>query len=247
MASTPAWRSVLVAIAVLLAASPAAARHRAATSQAGAFDYFLLSLSIAPSFCALSPANQAKEECRKLTEADFRETPLTVHGLWPNRARLSVNRQPHDCPGPPLDALPEPVQAELRRFMPGGAGLERYEWHKHGACSGLSAEAYFSAVVRLAQHADETIGAVMREQGMFGRQVGIADLLALVAARDPALAPAIVVDCRVPPGGGQALVAEIRVVLSRDLAPVPAGSMGLGQNSGCPRGAGFLPDGPHTS
>src|SRR5690348_12952442 len=81
----------------LLTAPPAEARSHRATAVSGDFDSFLLSLSIAPAFCALSPANQAKDECRTLTEAAFEQTPLTVHGLWPNRAGLSANRQPRDC------------------------------------------------------------------------------------------------------------------------------------------------------
>jgi ribonuclease I len=107
----------------------------------------------------------------------------------------------------------------------------------------MAPEAYFAALIRLAQRANATIGAAMHEQTMFGRSMRIADLLAAVAAHDPALAQAIVVDCRFPRGGGQALVDEIRVTLSKDLAPIPAGSVGLGQNSGCPQGAGFLPGG----
>ncbi len=231
-------------IAGLLLTAPAQARQRPAPSQAGDFDYFLLSLSIAPSFCALSSSNQAKGECQSLTTGDFHETPLTVHGLWPNRAGVSVNRQPQDCDAPPLGVLPLPLQYSLRRFMPAGPGLARYEWRKHGGCSGLSAEAYFGAVVQLAQHANDTIGDVMREQMMLGGTVRIADLLAAVAKRDPALAPAIVVDCRFPRGGGQALIDEIRVTLSKAFLPIPAQSVGLGQNSGCPQGAGFLPNGP---
>nr|WP_294554358.1 hypothetical protein [uncultured Rhodopila sp.] len=237
-----AYRRVAAVLLMLLAAVPAQARQRHPASGSSGFDYFLLSLSIAPSFCALSPANQAKQECQTLTEADFRQTPLTVHGLWPNRAGVSVNLQPHDCEGPALGPLPEATEAELRRYMPGGPGLARYEWRKHGACSGMSPESYFAAVAELAAKANGVIGAAMREQGMLGQRLRIADLLAAVAARDPALAPAIVVDCRQPRGGGEALVDEIRVVLSKDLRPMPAESVGLGQNSGCPRGAGLVPD-----
>jgi ribonuclease T2 len=225
-----------------LLTAPAEARHRHARAEVGGFDYFLLSLSVAPSFCALSPANQAKQECQALTEADFRQTPLTVHGLWPNRAGVSVNRQPHDCAGPPLGALPQATQEALRRYMPGGPGLEAYEWRKHGVCSGLAADAYFADVVDLAKKANQTIGAAMRDGGMLGQTLRIADLLSAVGARDQTLAAAIVVDCRQPRGGGDALVDEIRVVLSKDLQPMPAASVGLGQNSGCPDGAGRVPD-----
>lgn len=232
---------VLAVIVVLLGSPPAAARHRNLAAEPGDFDYYLLSLSIAPSFCALSAGNAAKDECRSLTGSAFRETPLTVHGLWPNRANVSVNRQPHDCDGPPFERLPAALQAELARYMPAGPGLAHYEWRKHGTCSGLSPETYFADIARLARQANATIGAAMREQGMLENKVRIADLLKAVAARDPALAQAIVVDCRSPRGGGAPLVDEIRVTLSRDLAPIPAQSVGLGQNSGCPRGVGRLP------
>lgn len=230
--------------AALLAAGPSHARHRGDFKEAalGNFDYFLLSLSIAPSFCALSPSNHAKQECQSLTNAAFQQTPLTVHGLWPNRSRTSVNRQPHDCQGPPFDPLPAGAQDGLRRYMPGGPGLERYEWRKHGACSGLSPEAYFTTIVRLAQHANDTIGAVMRSKGMLGNSVRIADLLAAVGEVEPGLAPAIVVDCQRPRGGGDTLASEIRVVLSKDFRPMPAADVGLGQNSGCAGGRGLVPD-----
>jgi ribonuclease T2 len=237
-------RAVLVAILLVAAPLAAQARHRFHDSAAGAFDYYLLSLSIAPSFCALSPANNARSECRNLAEADYRQMPLTVHGLWPNRAFASVNRQPQHCPGPPLPALPDDLQAQLGRVMPGGPGLERHEWSTHGTCSGLSPQTYFGALVRLARNANDTIGGVLRDNGLLGKNVRTADLLAGVAARDPALARATIVSCRFPRGGannGRALIEEIRIVLSKDFAPLPAASVGLGQNSGCPQGGGFLP------
>ncbi len=233
------YLALTVAVAALVA--PDSHARRFDPSAAGDFDYYLLSLSVAPSFCALSPANQAKRECQSLTEADFQQTPLTLHGLWPNRARVSVNLQPHDCDGPPF-AVPEDVRTELRRYMPGGPGLARYEWRKHGTCSGLSSEAYFAALARLGQRANETLGAAMRDAHMLGRTVRVADLLRVAAERDAALGEAIVVDCRSPRGGGEALIEEIRIVLSKDFKPMPAASVGLGQNSGCPRGAGRLPD-----
>lgn len=241
-----ATRRVMSIVALLLAAGPVQARHHGPSSEAGGnpagFDYFLLSLSIAPSFCALSPANRAKQECQSLTEADFQRTPLTVHGLWPNRARVSVNLQPHDCQDGPFVPPSDAVQTALGRYMPGGPGLERYEWRKHGACSGLSTETYFAAVVRLAQHANDTIGAVMRSKGMLGHSVSIAELLTAVSGVDAALAPAMVVDCHQPRGGGDTLVDEIRIVLSKDFQPMPASSVGLGQNSGCAGGRGLVPD-----
>lgn len=232
-----AWAGSLVAALAL--AGPSQARQPA--GRQGEFDYFLLSLSVAPSFCALSPANQAKSECRTLTEDDFRRTPLTLHGLWPNRAGVSVNLQPHDCDGGPF-AMSSPVQQDLRRYMPAGPGLARYEWRKHGTCSGLSSEDYFATMARLGRQANDTVGPTMEDRHMLGHSVRIADLLEAVSAQDPALAKAIVVDCRNPRGGGEAVIEEIRLVLSKDFRPMPAADVGLGQNSGCPRGAGLVPD-----
>jgi len=233
-------RLVLTVLAALSLAIPAQARKSAAAGQDTGFDYYLFSLSLAPSFCALSSANRAQDECRRLTEADFEQTPLTVHGLWPNRAHVSVNLQPHDCPGPPFD-VPPSVQSDLRRYMPGGPALERHEWRKHGTCSGLPPETYFAAIVSLARQANDTIGAVLRERGMLGQTVRITDLLSAVAARDQATASAIVIDCRQPSGGGGFLIDEVRLVLSKDLKPMPAAGAGFGKNSGCPREGGRIP------
>ncbi|MBS0560582.1 MAG: hypothetical protein JSR21_11060 [Proteobacteria bacterium] len=233
-----------MAAALFVAAAPPVWARQRGAAEPGRFDHYLLSLSVAPSFCAASPANRAKAECRDLTAAEYRRTPLTVHGLWPNRAGVSVNLQPQDCDGPPFAPPPAAQAAALERFMPGGIGLLRHEWKRHGTCSGLTQGEYVAALLRLAAQADGIVGGALRDGGMLGRPVPTADLLRAVAARDPAWAEALVVDCRHGRGGGPAMIAEIRVTLDRDFAPVPAQSAGLGQNSGCPRGGGFLPAGP---
>ena len=204
-----------------------------------------MSFTVAPSFCALAARYADKQECQIGTDAAFRDTPLTVHGLWPNRERVSVNLQPQYCAGPSLGRLSPSVRESLARYMPGVAdGLERYEWRRHGTCSGLDPEAYFSAVVRLAELANDAIGGAMRD--LLGREVRIDDLLAAVRVKEPALAAAIVVNCRFSrqeTGPSRAYIEEIRVVLSKDFAPEPAERVGFGQNSGCPSRTGFLPDG----
>ena len=242
------WRLILAACcaARLASAQPAATARDQDTP--GAFDFYLMSFTIAPSFCALSARYAEKEECRGATDAAFRETPLTVHGLWPNRERVSVNLQPQYCGEERLPRLSPALREQLRRFMPGTAdGLDRYEWRRHGTCSGLEPEAYFSTIVRLAERANATIGAALRDGGLLGQEVKIDDLLKAVGGKDPALAAAIVVSCRFPRGEAEdqrrALITEIRLVLTKDLSPEPAERVGFGQNSGCPGRAGFLPGG----
>jgi ribonuclease T2 len=228
-------RLVLLGAALCLASGVAGARP-----PSGDFDYYLLSLSLSPSFCALSPRNQSTRECRTLDAATFQRTPLTAHGLWPNRIGASVNRQPQFCDGPPFHVSGE-VKADLRDTMPGGEGLARHEWQRHGTCSGLSPDVYFGKLVDLTRRANQTIGKAMQDTGAIGHTLRIDALLDAIRTRNPALASAIVVSCRTPRGGGRALVAEIRVILDKNFNPIPASDVRFGQNSGCPRGEGHVP------
>jgi ribonuclease T2 len=146
-----AVRVALAALGVLAVVSAGEARqHKPPRSHAGDFDFYLLSMSIAPSFCALSPANRSKPDCRHLTADTFQQTPLTIHGLWPNRAHVSVNKQPSQCTQDAL-RLSDAVKTDLARYMPGGPDLEQHEWSRHGTCSGLSPDDYFAAAVGLAR------------------------------------------------------------------------------------------------
>ena len=102
-------------------------------SRPGAFDFYVLSLSWSPGFCATGGQDKRKDQCRDGADIGF-----TVHGLWPQY----VHGYPSDCRGdtsPPRSAL-----AETDGVYP-DRGLARYEWRKHGTCSGLDAEAYFAA------------------------------------------------------------------------------------------------------
>jgi ribonuclease T2 len=247
------------ALAVPLLGGTAEARDR--RDRPGDFDFYLMVFSLAPSFCALSGAAQGKRQCDDPSDAAYRATPLTVHGLWPNRKGVSVNRQPQSCSTERLSLSPA-LRRKLAVYMPGIAdGLERHEWEKHGVCSGLTPEAYFGKVVAIAEEANATIGAVLREKGLLGREVPIRTLLQGVAEKNRALADAIVVDCKFarqqrggPGGGPRAYVAEIRVLISREIGSdpdhdgwpgtfVPLREAGFQANSGCPGGAGFIPAG----
>jgi ribonuclease T2 len=240
----------LARLAVFLAGALAAVRGESLAQPRegrapGDFAFYMLSLSITPSFCAMSPRNGELPECRQGSDAAYRAAPLSVHGLWPNKERVSVNMQPQFCAATPLGPLPPELAQQLRRVMPGmESGLERHEWSRHGTCSGLAPDAYFSTIVRLADRANATVGAALRDAGMLGQQVRIDDLLAAVAGKDPAIAPAVVVYGRLARGAEQrAYIEEIRLALAKDFTPEPVESVGMRHNSGCPGGAGFLPAG----
>ena len=253
--------ALAVAASSLMGATDAEARRKRPHDRPGDFDFYLMAFSLAPSFCTLVGSARHKRQCEDPSDADYRATPLTVHGLWPNRKNVSANRQPSSCSTERLSLSPG-LRQTLAVYMPGIAdGLERHEWEKHGVCSGLSPEEYFGKVAAIAEQANATIGAVLREKGLLGREMPVQTLLQGVAAKNRALADAIVVDCKFAPRrrggpGGQprAYVAEIRVVISREIDAdpdrdgwpgtfVPLSEVGYRANSGCPGGAGFVPGG----
>lgn len=104
-------------------------RHKPAGDET--FDYYLLSLSWAPNYCADHPGDNSSE-CRT-----GNHTAFVLHGLWPSS---NSGAQPMSC------APARPVAADTVRrmlnFFP-SRGLIQHEWEKHGTCSGLSAQEYF--------------------------------------------------------------------------------------------------------
>ena len=114
-------------------------RNRTPDGVAGQFDYYVLSLSWAPTFCE-DPEHRRAHECDP-----SRHTGFVIHGLWPQREN---GRSPEYCGNAPLD---ETSLDEALRLMP-DAGLARHEWRAHGTCSALSPSTYFDAMEK-ARHA----------------------------------------------------------------------------------------------
>jgi ribonuclease T2 len=121
----------------------AQAKHKkqpATTSDASAgdFDYFLLTLSWAPEFCATNPNGRTSVEC-----APNQARGLVVHGLWP---QYDNGKWPQDCA-----STPPVASSTVNHMMPimPGKQLIQHEWEKHGTCSGLSVQDYFGAIEKL--------------------------------------------------------------------------------------------------
>ncbi len=127
--------SFLLVLGVFLALTAVAKRHKSPGSTntpAGQFDYYVLSLSWGPNYCAGHPSDHSKE-CQAGGHVGF-----VLHGLWP---QTSAGRPPLSC----TDV--SPVSAETTRrmleYFP-DRGMVQHEWSTHGSCSGLSADEYFS-------------------------------------------------------------------------------------------------------
>lgn len=187
----------------LLAASglPASARESRG-APAGDFDLYLLALSWSPGFCASGGADRAPDQCAAGSGLGF-----VVHGLWPQYER-----------GYPTYCGPEGRNPQRRDLdavegvMPSG-GLARFEWRKHGTCSGLPPSRYFQAVAdafRMVRIPDAYKGRVDLDTQPLAVERAFAEA-------NPGLRPDMMtVDCGRADEGGTVLQ-EVRICLTRDL------------------------------
>lgn len=175
----------------------AAAAH---ADQPGAFDYYLLSLSWSPQYCA-SEARPGDSQCQ-------RPYAFVAHGLWPQNERGYPSR----CGR--AEYLDESLIRRLLPIMP-SRPLITHEWKKHGSCSGLSAERYFS-----------TLDRAYRSVRIPGRYQALGDYLSTTTAAieaefvaaNPDLRPEMLaLQC-----SGQYLQ-EVRICMSPELRPRACG------------------------
>ena len=132
---------IMVAASLLAAVAPAQARKsRHASQQASAsashkdFDYYLMSLSWSPSFCATHP--QEHDQC------GGQGYGFVLHGLWPQY--LSGNG-PQRCA---TDSKPDTETVRKAMVVSPSRSLIQHEWQTHGSCSGSSPAQYFADAER---------------------------------------------------------------------------------------------------
>jgi ribonuclease T2 len=182
-----------------LCASLASARHHGNSDTeggvSGQFDYYLLTLSWAPSYCLVHPADRA--------ECGARGYGFVLHGLWP---QFDGGGYPEACAS---DALLDDAAAAIGRTLYPSVRLMQHEWDTHGTCSGLSAADYFRtadralAVVKVPPQFE----APQASQSLSADQISAAFLAANagLAPEDLALA------C------SRSALSEVRICLTRDL------------------------------
>lgn len=103
------------------------------------FDFYVLSLSWSPTWCAGNDSGGRSQQCRRGENHGF-----IVHGLWPQNER----GYPEFCPSRQPERVPESLGRTVIDIIP-SMGLIGHQWRKHGSCSGLSQKDYF-AVTRAA-------------------------------------------------------------------------------------------------
>lgn len=122
------------AVAGLIASTCAMAEGE----RAGDFDYYVMSLSWSPNWCALEGDARDAPECDRGEGRAF-----TLHGLWP---QYEDGGWPSYCRTGEHD--PSRTESEAMADVMGSSGLAWYQWKKHGRCAGLSARTYYNTLRR---------------------------------------------------------------------------------------------------
>lgn len=164
------------------------------------FDFYVLSLSWSPTWCAENDRAGKTAQCN-----GDRPYGFIVHGLWPQNERGF----PAFCPSRDGDRVPGALGRGLFDIIP-SMGLIGHQWRKHGTCSGLDQRAYFS-VLRAARervHIPRSL-----ENADARRRLSPAAIETALADANPGLTrQGVAVTC------GDDRLDEIRICLTRDLA-----------------------------
>ena len=131
----PIGSALFALCVVLVSMPPAVARgHEGSNAAPGRFDYYLMALSWAPSYCLTRPDDSA--------ECGGKGFGFVLHGLWPQ------NRNGDWIEHCESHATPDPATIERAlAFMP-SRSLIAHEWQTHGTCSGLDPNSYFDLADR---------------------------------------------------------------------------------------------------
>ena len=172
---------------------------------AGEFDYYVLSLSWSPNWCALEGDERGSPQCEEDTGFGW-----VLHGLWPQYER----GWPDYCQTGARN--PSRSDTAALAWLYGSSGSAWHQWNKHGRCSGLSAEEYYALSEEA--YARITRPEVFRE--LTDPVTLPASLIEEAFLRDnPGLEPdGLTVTCR----SGQ--IQEVRICLTRDLEPRRCGA-----------------------
>jgi ribonuclease T2 len=218
MISYKSFIAIIVALASHLASvAPAAAQREpyggfprgaspfqspGARNQAGQFDYYLLSMSWSPSYCAGLARDGYDPQCHR---RDGKRYAFVLHGLWPQYNR----GWPQDCPSADRGFVPRPVANRMLDIMP-SEKLVFHEYRKHGTCSGLGVDGYFNLSRKLFEKVQipQKYRSVSDPRMFVDTEDVVKDFLAV----NPAMKPdSIVVEC----GGPGPRMKEVRVCFDK--------------------------------
>ncbi len=190
----------LFAALLLLLASPL----RAASAQTGDFDYYILAMSWAPTFCTLTGLREGSRECTDGSQRGF-----VLHGLWPQ----NEDGWPEFCRTSQSD--PSRADTAAMADIAGSSGLAWHQWKKHGRCTGLSSDDYFAASRKAFQsvRVPDVFSGLAKDVEL---PVSVVEE-AFIEANPGMIANGITVTC------DEERISEVRICLTKDLQPRECG------------------------
>jgi ribonuclease T2 len=172
--------------------------HNVAASNSSRFDFYVLSLSWSPSYCAAAGEKANRYQCGKRPAYGF-----IVHGLWPQYE----HGYPKDCRSDAPRRVPKDRMNALSDLMP-GYGLIIHEWRTHGMCTGLSQEAYFATLRKAYESVEIPAGFQRDDRG----RVKPSDIEKAFIAANPGMpADGISTDC------DRKYLREVRICMTKDM------------------------------
>lgn len=176
----------------------------AENDRAGVFDYYVMSLSWSPNWCALEGDARRSPQCD-----DSQDHGWILHGLWPQYHR-GYPSYCNTAERPPSRGM----TAQMSDIM-GTSGLAWHQWKKHGTCTGLSAADYYA----LSREAYATVVRPPVFRKITKRMKLPASVVeeAFLQANPGFERDGITITCQ------NGMIQEARICLSRDLKPVPCG------------------------
>jgi ribonuclease T2 len=190
------------ALMALLLSAPFAA---ADGERAGDFDYYVLSLSWSPTWCALEGDARGADQCDPRHDFGW-----VVHGLWPQNER----GYPSYCRTTQRD--PSRGQTAAMADVMGDRGVAWYQWKKHGRCAGLTPEAYFTKV--RSALAAVTLPPVFAKLGKSYKLPASVVEEAFVRSNPNMTADMVTITC------DRGRIQEARICLTKDLQPRACGA-----------------------
>jgi len=189
------WLLLLIALASPL---------HAEGEKPGTFDYYVLSISWSPNWCAYEGNNRGSPQCD--ADPGF---GWVLHGLWPQYEA----GWPSYCPtrwGIPAAK----IRKEFGAIM-GDPDSASYQWRKHGSCSGYGPVGFFDRAKRAFQSV--TMPESLTQLG--SDRISAAAVENAFLAANPELEPdMITITCK------SGMIQEARICLTKDLEPRVCGT-----------------------
>ncbi len=171
-------------------------------NEAGRFDYYALVMSWSPTYCASIQRPGSEAQCQYRPDRPY---AFVLHGLWPQHER----GWPEYCPTRAKPFVPQRTIDGMLDIMP-SPRLVIHEYRKHGTCSGLDPDGYYTLSRKLYEKVKVPARYTRPNQVL---SVSPGEIVQDFLQANPGMKPdSIAVAC----GGQGARLREVRVCFTKD-------------------------------